>query len=433
MCYVLQKYSSWYQVMWDSQPAPHQTQVQHSHALGTARMPLAPVKEGIRETLYQDVRYCCCGGCPKEKNIRRENNQGEVNLINASLWLFLFFQIDRKWNLKRKRMWAITPKVWALRCVCASVYELKDTDKAPLCRHTHFNAQLRIILGCAPNANLKSTNTHGTQQRGRKRRSEERASGYYAWNQVLCGCILKCGPGLVTDTMCTAKRLFNWTEVKRSPDGFNRRYALEGHIPICLSLHLRTALSPRHIFLLRTFIFTSLTLFLQIPSTLLTFPFAVARPSFIVIIPDLTHTSWCLHNHYIHPSYSFMIFFFYQQHSEIYFPNGLEYLKVLYLIIQNAMWNINKYQHPINNVWDLNLKWCHRIQPSGQEGSYHKCPTAIGFLFRVTGAGSSMQWRKHLTSRTRPEGENSASRWGLRRRTRSHGTPYRYQWQPWNS
>lgn len=162
-------------------------------------MPLAPVKEWTRETLYQDVKFCCSGGaqvCSKGKNVCHENNQVEVNLINAPLWLFLFLQIDRKWNF-REKMWAITPKVWPLKCAC--VYELKDTEKTLICRHT----QLRIILGCGPNTNLKSTNTHGTQQREKETEQGE-ASGYYAWTEVLCCCILKCGLGPVTDTMWTA-------------------------------------------------------------------------------------------------------------------------------------------------------------------------------------------------------------------------------------
>lgn len=122
-------------------------------------------------------------------------------------------------------------------------------NSANTCTHscTHTHAQLRIILGCGPNVNLKSTNTHGTQQREKEMEQEE-ASGYYAWTEVLCCCILKRGLGLVTDTTWTAKRLFNWTDVKHSPDGFNRQYSLGGHIPICLFLYLCPALSLPHIF-----------------------------------------------------------------------------------------------------------------------------------------------------------------------------------------
>lgn len=178
-------------------------------------------------------------------------------------------------------MWAITPKVRPLKCTC--VYELKDTDKTPICRHTHIHAQLRIILGCGPNANLKSTNTHGTQQREKETEQGE-ASGYYAWTEVLCCYILKCGLGLVTDTTWTAKRLFNWNEVKRSPDGFNRQYSLGGHIPICLSLHLCPGLLLPHIFLRCPYSFTSFeSAALSIPQTSLS-PFLFHNHYFFIII-----------------------------------------------------------------------------------------------------------------------------------------------------
>lgn len=124
------------------------------------------------------------------------------------------------------------------------MYELSCADK-------HIHAQLRIILGCGPNANLKSTNTHGTQQRERKRQGE--AGGYYAWTKVLCCCILKCGLGLVTDRTWTTKCLFNWTEVKRSPYVFNRQYSLK--LTHCKFSHLCPALSLPHIFLLCPLLF----------------------------------------------------------------------------------------------------------------------------------------------------------------------------------
>lgn len=59
---------------------------------------------------------------------------------------------------------------------------------------------------------------------------------------------LKCGLGLVTDTTWTAKRLFNWTEVKQSPDGFNRQYSLEGHIFQFVLLSICVRLSRSHTF-----------------------------------------------------------------------------------------------------------------------------------------------------------------------------------------
>lgn len=83
--------------------------------------------------------------------------------------------------------------------------------KTLICRHTYVPTQPRIILGCGPNANLMSTNTHGTQQREKDMEQGE-ASGYYAWTEVLSPCILKCGLGLVTDTTWTTKCLFNWPE-----------------------------------------------------------------------------------------------------------------------------------------------------------------------------------------------------------------------------
>lgn len=130
-------------------------------------MSLAPVKEWTRETLYQDVKFCCTGGTQvysKGKNVCHENNQVEVNLINSPLWLFLFLQIDRKWNFREKC--GQLYQRYDLWCACA--HELKDTETTLIRRHTHIHAQLRIILGCGPNANLKSTNTHGTQQKAKE-------------------------------------------------------------------------------------------------------------------------------------------------------------------------------------------------------------------------------------------------------------------------
>lgn len=106
--------------------------------------------------------------------------------------------MDRKWNCREKNKACytkgMTSEVCAWVCVRTQRY----------CKHTHIHSQLRIILGCGPNVNLKSTNTHGTQQREKETEQEE-ASGYYAWTEVLCCCILKRGLGLVTDTTWTAK------------------------------------------------------------------------------------------------------------------------------------------------------------------------------------------------------------------------------------
>lgn len=83
-------------------------------------------------------------------------------------------------------MWAIIPKVWPLKC--AWVHGLRDTEKSLICTHTNVHTQLGIILGCGPNANLKSTNTHGTEQ-GEKETGKGEAIGYYAWTEILCCCI----------------------------------------------------------------------------------------------------------------------------------------------------------------------------------------------------------------------------------------------------
>lgn len=228
------------------------------------------------------------------------------------------------------------------------------------CRRTHIHAQLRIILGCGPNANLKSTNTHGTQHR-EKETEQGKANDYYAWTKVLCCCILKCGLDLVTDTTWTAKRLINWAKVKQSPDGFNRQYSLWGRFPICLSLHLCPALSLPHILLLCLLLFHIANPFY---SHILLSPFLHRdHHFFIIIIPDLIETP-------LHPTVFPILTFlcpnhlYWQTVPEEYFKwtfvlKGFGYFKVLkhawgvfqtvgnikcilfYWNIQNVLWNID--------------------------------------------------------------------------------------------
>lgn len=69
--------------------------------------------------------------------------------------------------------------------------------------------------GCGPNANLKSTNTHGTLQRESKENKHVEAASCYYWTEALCFCILKCRPGPVRNTTLTAECLFNRADVKK--------------------------------------------------------------------------------------------------------------------------------------------------------------------------------------------------------------------------
>lgn len=85
-------------------------------------------------------------------------------------------------------MWALPPKV---RQFCART---RRYGEKPSCADAHVHTQLGVVLGCGPIANLKSTNTHGTQLRETETEQGE-ASGYYAWREVLCCCIRTCGRG----------------------------------------------------------------------------------------------------------------------------------------------------------------------------------------------------------------------------------------------
>lgn len=62
--------------------------------------------------------------------------------------------------------------------------------RKPLYADAHIHPQLRVILGCGPIANLKSTNTHGTQLRETETEQGE-ASGYYAWRGGCCAVVLE--------------------------------------------------------------------------------------------------------------------------------------------------------------------------------------------------------------------------------------------------
>lgn len=154
--------------------------------------------------------------------------------------------------------------------------------------------------GCGPNANLKSTNTHGTQQRESKENKHVEAASCYYWTEALCFCILKCRPGPVRNTTLTAECLFNRADVKKVQmalmDNIHFRdtlqfvfYSIYG-LPLCACFsHL--------------FSFKWLTLYIHPPST--------RHVNFlnIIIIPNFSNASFVLFSSllFLHTSFQHLL------------------------------------------------------------------------------------------------------------------------------
>lgn len=178
-------------------------------------------------------------------------------------------------------------------------------------RHTHIHTQLRIILGCGPNANLKSTNTHGTQQREKETEQGE-ASGYYAWTEVLCCCILKCVDWAWLQTQRGPQNVSligpKWNEVQMALiDNIRLRDTFQFvFLSVCVQLTCTHTFSTSVLYSL-----TLLTPFIHPPFPLQLSPFLFCNHYFLFIITFPDHTDnpyllYCLPHPYIPLSCSFM-------------------------------------------------------------------------------------------------------------------------------
>lgn len=155
--------------------------------------------------------------------------------------------------------------------------------------------------GCGPNANLKSTNTHGTQQRESKENKHVEAASCYYWTEALCFCILKCRPGPVRNTTLTAECLFNRADVKKV------------QMALMDNIHFRDTLQFVFNFIyglpLRSCMFFSFVFF-QIANPLYLLP-STRHVNFwnIIIIPNFPHAPFILFSSllFVHTSFQHLL------------------------------------------------------------------------------------------------------------------------------
>lgn len=113
---------------------------------------------------------------PKKKS--HKNNQ--VNLINASFWLFLFLQIDRKWNFRLKKLGYYTKGITSEVCMCLWTHWKLSLARSLSHSHVHTHKHVharpspnhsRLWSQCYPQVNKHTWNS---AERERETQSKER-------------------------------------------------------------------------------------------------------------------------------------------------------------------------------------------------------------------------------------------------------------------